>query len=260
VAIYWFARTADDIADEGDATAEQRLSDLAAFRADLAVCATSDTASLRWPHVFTPLRRAIVEHALPVHLLDALLQAFEQDVRNTFAARWYDNNTELMDYCTRSANPVGRLLLHMYGVTGEKDLAASDAICSALQLINFWQDLSKDIPRGRYYLALSAMTAHQVNPAHVLALQDTPNTIKIIASYLDFSSSLMQKGFELPSAVRQQIKGFDGWRLALELRCVIQGGLRIVEKIKALEHRTLAQRPKLGKWDGLVILWRALRM
>jgi hydroxysqualene synthase len=260
VAIYWFARTADDIADEGDATAAERLADLAAFRADLLICSNSDTASLRWPLVFAPLRQAILEHALPVPLLDALLQAFEQDVRYTAASRWYASNSELLDYCNRSANPVGRLLLHLYGVTGERELAASDAICSALQLINFWQDLSKDIPRGRYYLALNAIAANQVLPADLLAQQDTSNTIKMIANYVDFSSAILRKGFELPGWVRQQIKGFDGWRLSMELRCVIQGGLRIAEKIKALDHRTLSQRPKLDKWDALLIAWRALRM
>jgi hydroxysqualene synthase len=258
VAIYWFARTADDIADEGDATAEQRLADLAAFRADLAVCSNSDAASLRWPHVFAPLRQAILAHALPVPLLDALLQAFEQDVRYTAAGRWYDNNGELLDYCSRSANPVGRLLLHLYGVKGERELAASDAICSALQLINFWQDLSKDIPRGRYYLALNAIAANQVLPGELLKHQDTPNTIKMIAAYADFSAAIMQKGFELPRMVRQQIKGFDGWRLSLELRCVIHGGLRILDKIKAMDYRTLSARPKITAWDGIVILWRAL--
>jgi hydroxysqualene synthase len=260
VAIYWFARTADDMADEGDASAAQRLADLAAFRADLLICATSDAASLRWPGVFVPLRRAILEHTLPVHLLDALLQAFEQDVRYTAAGHWYTNNSELLDYCSRSANPVGRLLLHLYGVRGESELAASDAICSALQLINFWQDLSKDIPRSRYYLPLNAIAAHQVMPRELLNCQDSSNTMLLIAACADFARAAMLKGFELPVRVRQQIKGFDGWRLSLELRCVIQGGLRIVEKIKALEHRTLSQRPKLGKWDSIVILWRALTM
>jgi hydroxysqualene synthase len=259
VAIYWFARTADDIADEGDATAQQRLADLAAFRADLLISSNSDAASLRWPGVFAPLRQAILAHALPVPLLDALLQAFEQDVRYTAAGRWYDNNGELLDYCSRSANPVGRLLLHLYGVSGKHELAASDAICSALQLINFWQDLSKDIPRGRYYLALNAIAANQVLPNELLTRQDTPNTIKMIAAYADFSSAIMQKGFELPSSVRQQIKGFDGWRLSLELRCVIHGGLRILDKIKAMNYQTLSARPKITAWDGIVILWRALR-
>jgi hydroxysqualene synthase len=258
VAIYWFARTADDIADEGDATTAERLAALAAFRADLLICATSDAASTRWPNIFAPLRRAILDHALPISLLDALLQAFEQDVRYTAAGRWYDNNTELLDYCSRSANPVGRLLLHMYGVNGEKELAASDAICSALQLINFWQDLSKDIPRGRYYLPLNAIAAHQVMPHDLLSRQDTENTMELIAACAGFARAAMQKGFELPSRVRQQIAGFDGWRLSLELRCVIHGGLRILDKIAGIDHRTLAQRPKITAWDGIVILWRAL--
>ncbi len=257
VAIYWFARVADDLADEGDATTAQRLADLAAFRADLLICATSDAASLRWPQVFAPLRQAILTHALPVPLLDALLQAFEQDVRYTAASRWYDNNSELLDYCRRSANPVGRLLLHLYQVQGESELTASDAICSALQLINFWQDLSKDIPRGRYYVALNAMAANLVPPAELLALKDTTNTIKLIANYVDFTRAIMQKGHFLPRMVRQQLPGFDGWRLSLELRCVIHGGLRIAEKIKAMHYRSLAARPQLGKWDGLIILWRA---
>jgi hydroxysqualene synthase len=258
VAIYWFARVADDLADEGDATAEQRLADLAAFRADLLICATSDAVSLRWPQVFTPLRHAILAHELPVHLLDALLQAFEQDVRYNAAGHWYANNTELLDYCSRSANPVGRLLLHLYGVTDKNALVASDAICSALQLINFWQDPSKDIPRGRYYFPLNALAANQVSPADLLSCNDTVNTIKMIASCADFAAAVMQKGFELPRNVRQHIKGFDGWRLSLELRCVIHGGLRILDKIKAMNYRTLSARPKIGAWDGIVILWRAL--
>jgi hydroxysqualene synthase len=258
VAIYWFARVADDLADEGDAAPEQRLADLAAFRADLTLCATSDAASLRWPQVFGPLRQAILAHELPIRLLDALLQAFEQDVRYTAAGRWYANNTELLDYCNRSANPVGRLLLHLYGVEGARELVASDAICSALQLINFWQDPSKDIPRGRYYLPLNAIAANQVLPADLIAGKDTQYTTNMIAACADFAGAVMQKGLELPRSVRQQIHGFDGWRLSLELRCVIHGGLRILEKIKAMNYRTLSARPKIGAWDGIVILWRAL--
>jgi hydroxysqualene synthase len=259
-AIYGFARTADDIADEGDASAEERLASLAAFRADLALCANSDAPSRRWPGVFAPLRQAILAHALPVGLLNDLLLAFEQDVRHTAASRWYDNNDELLDYCSRSANPVGRLLLHLYGVTGPKELAASDAICSALQLINFWQDLCQDIPRGRYYLPLSAVATHQAQTTDLLTLTDTPNTIHLIASCADFARACMHEGFELPRLIRQQLGGFDGWRLGLELRCVIQGGLRIHEKIQALGYRTLGQRPSLSKRDAALIVWRALWM
>ncbi len=257
VAIYWFARTADDIADEGDAPAAERLADLAAFRADLSVCAASDVASSRWPSVFASLRQAILQHALPVPLLDALLQAFEQDIHYNASGRWYTNNSELLDYCSRSANPVGRLLLHLYGVNGAKELAASDAICSALQLINFWQDLSKDIPLGRFYLPLNAIAAHQVMPEDLLQRQDNAKTINLIASCVDFARAAMQKGFALPAAVRSQVDGFEGWRLSLELRCVIHGGLRILDKIAAMQHRTLAARPKISAWDGIVIVWRA---
>ncbi|NTV88716.1 MAG: squalene/phytoene synthase family protein, partial [Burkholderiaceae bacterium] len=151
-AIYAFARTADDIADEGDAPAQQRLDDLAAFRVDLHAAAGGQPASARWAGIFGPLSIVIAQSELPVPLLDNLLDAFEQDVIKTRDGTGYADRTALLDYCSRSANPVGRLLLHLYGVHDEESLAQSDQICSALQLINFWQDLSVDIPRGRYYL------------------------------------------------------------------------------------------------------------
>ena len=151
-AIYAFARTADDIADEGDATPDARLADLAAFRADLHAAARGESPSPRWPPVFAALGRVIATFGLPVPLLDDLLSAFEQDIIKTRAGAADADRAALLDYCTRSANPVGRLLLHLYAVREAEALAQSDAICSALQLINFWQDLSVDIPRGRFYL------------------------------------------------------------------------------------------------------------
>ena len=147
-AIYWFARVADDIADEGDAPVEQRRAELAAYRAELARVAAGETPAPRWSHVFTPLAKAIREHALPPKLLDDLLDAFMQDTGNPL----YPDRATLLDYCRRSANPIGRLLLHLYGIRDETALVRSDLICSALQLINFWQDLSVDLPRGRCYL------------------------------------------------------------------------------------------------------------
>jgi squalene synthase HpnC len=147
-AIYAFARTADDIADEGDATPDARLADLAAYRADLHAAARGESPSPRWQPVFAPLGRVIATFGLPVPLLDDLLSAFEQDVIKTRDGAGYADRAELLDYCTRSANPVGRLLLHLYGVREAEALAQSDAICSALQLINFWQDLGVDIRAG----------------------------------------------------------------------------------------------------------------
>ena len=155
-AIYHFARTADDIADEGDASPDQRLADLRAYREELRAAARGSVpASSRWPYVFGPLAHSIAQFALPEELLADLLSAFMQDIEKTQGGGTYADRAELLDYCRRSANPVGRLLLHLYGVNDAEALAQSDAICSALQLINFWQDPSVDLPRGRFYPPLA---------------------------------------------------------------------------------------------------------
>ncbi|MDP1956238.1 MAG: squalene synthase HpnC [Polaromonas sp.] len=253
-AIYWFARTADDIADEGDALPDQRLQELAAYRADLLAAADDQPVSSRWPEVFGPLQPVLRQFKLPVSLLADLLSAFEQDT----VKQRYASEAELLDYCRRSANPVGRLLLHLYGVSDGASLQQSDHICSALQLINFWQDLSVDIPRGRIYLPQDSWAAHGVDETQLLALEVNPQTINLIAACAHSARARMLKGLELPAAVARQMGGFSGWRAAFELRCVIQGGLRILDKIDALHYHTLVQRPKLNRWDALVILWKAL--
>ncbi len=158
VAIYRFARTADDIADEGDAAPDERLADLAAFRADLMAVAAGRTPSPRWPEVFGPLAVQLTQHRLPVTLLADLLDAFAQDAAQTR----YADRTELLDYCRRSANPIGRLLLHLYGIDDAGALARSDAICSALQLANFWQDLGVDAARSRLYVPRADASRHGV--------------------------------------------------------------------------------------------------
>lgn len=254
-AIYWFARTADDIADEGEARPAQRLQDLAAIRADLFAAAEGRPGSGRWPEVFGALQPVIAEFDLPVALLADLLSAFEQDV----VKQRYASEAELLDYCRRSADPVGRLLLHLYGVHDADSLAQSDHICSALQLINFWQDLSVDIPRGRIYLPRALWAAHGVDEAQLMARELNPGTINLIAACARSARASMQKGLKLPATVARRVGGFDGWRAALELRCVIQGGLRILDKMEAMGHRTLAQRPKLTTWDAVVIFFKALR-
>jgi squalene synthase HpnC len=254
-AIYWFARTADDIADEGDARPAQRLQDLAAIREDLLAAAEGRPGSGRWTEVFGALQTVIAEFDLPVALLADLLSAFEQDV----VKQRYATEAELLDYCRRSADPIGRLLLHLYGVQDEHSLAQSDKICSALQLINFWQDLSVDIPRGRIYIPRQCWAAHGVNEAQLMARELTPSTTKLIAACARSARSRMQQGRQLPATVARRVGGFDGWRAALELRCVIQGGLRILDKMEAMDHHTLAQRPKLGMWDAVVIFCKALR-
>ena len=253
-AIYWFARTADDLADEGDAPPDARLESRAHYRADQLACAAGQPVSARWPAVFAPLGPVIAQFALPVDLLADLLSAFEQDVTKTR----YASQPELLDYCRRSANPVGRLLLCLYGVRDATSLEQSDCICTALQLINFWQDLSVDIPRGRIYLPADTWRQHGVEESQLLALQENQNTINLIASNARFARTCMLKGVQLPATVRRQLGGFNGWRAALELRCVIQGGLRILDKIEALDHATLRRRPALGKWDAVLVFCKAL--
>ena len=252
VAIYGFARTADDLADEGDADAGQRLAELAQFRADLLACAADQRHSARWPQVFDPLRDALQRFALPVPLLLALLEAFVQDVRKTADRTGYANQQELLDYCKLSANPVGRLMLHLYGVGDERSLRHSDAICSALQLINFWQDLSRDIPRGRHYLPQQDCAAYGVSREDLLALRQTRSTTALIAHQCALARSLMESG----AALVHRVPGRAGW----ELRLVVQGGLRILERIEALDFATLTRRPTLKPWDWPLLLWRAWRM
>lgn len=252
-AIYHFARTADDIADEGDATPQQRLDTLLAYRQDLvAACQASPSPSTRWPQVFGPLEAAIRSHQLPPQLLHDLLDAFVQDIEKSRAGAGYADLVELLDYCRRSANPVGRLLLHLYGVTDALALARSDAICTALQLINFWQDLSLDIPRGRYYLTQADCAQFGVAQEDLLALRQTENATQLIAACAATAGASMRKG----AALVHQVPGRAGW----ELRLVVQGGLRILDKIEALHFATLTRRPTLRWWDFPVMVWRALWM
>ncbi|MBV7429180.1 MULTISPECIES: squalene synthase HpnC [unclassified Acidovorax] len=251
-AIYGFARTADDIADEGDAPAASRLADLAAYHADLQAIAQGRPPSPRWAGVFLPLQGVLRSHQLPLPLLQDLLSAFVQDVEKTRDAEGYADRSELLDYCRRSANPVGRLLLHLYGVTDAKALQESDAICTALQLINFWQDLSVDIPRGRHYLPRADCAGHGAGQAELLALQSTPENARLITNCARWARATMRSGAPLV----HRLPGRAGW----ELRLVVQGGLRILDKVDGLQGGSLHTRPRLHAWDWCVMLWRAVAM
>lgn len=245
-AIYHFARTADDIADEGDASTESRLADLAHYRRDLMAVATGQAPSARWARVFAPLAEQIRHHALPVPLLADLLDAFAQDTRNPL----YPDRPALLDYCRRSADPIGRLLLHLYGISDAQALRRSDAICSALQLINFWQDLRVDGPRGRHYVPESDRAAHGVPLADLAACRDSPAARGLVRELCAWARELMHEGAPLA----RQVPGRAGW----ELRLVVQGGLRILEKIAAMDHAALLRRPTVGAADAPLLLWRAL--
>jgi hydroxysqualene synthase len=256
VAIYHFARTADDLADEGDAGAGERLDALAAYRTELEDCmaaAGRPPRFGRWPQVFGPLAAQVSAHQLPAAPLHDLLSAFEQDVRHTAAGHVYADTTELLAYCRLSANPVGRLLLHLYGIQDPVSLAQSDAVCSALQLINFWQDISVDHARGRHYLPADALARHGLDltdfsGAGTGALQKQgPALVKALCEQ---ALDLMLEGAPLA----RRIPGRAGW----ELRLVVQGGLRVLEKIAAIDHRSWQRRPTVGKADLPLLMWRAV--
>jgi squalene synthase HpnC len=248
-AIYCFARTADDIADEGHASPAQRFAELTRYREALHAAAAGQASSPdAWPQVFEALAAQIARHQLPLKLLEDLLDAFVIDVGNPV----YANRAELLGYCACSAHPIGRLLLHLYGVADATALQRSDSICAALQLINFWQDLSVDLPRGRFYVPVDDAAAHGLRLRDLAMTADNAASRKLVADLVAWAVGLMKEGAPLALSLPGRI----GW----ELRFVVQGGLRIAEKIAALDHATIVKRPRLTAFDAPLLLWRAVTM
>lgn len=252
-AIYHFARTADDIADEGDLDDDERLRQLAEYRAALqAIRQGQDPLPASHPRagLFLKLQTVIRQHALPVQPFDDLISAFEQDVGTTR----YADDAALMDYCRRSANPVGCLMLHLYGEATPLNLEASDAICTGLQLANFWQDVVIDWRKGRIYVPQERLREHGVDDAtwgHWCETGHTgPQWQRIMQAQVAQARGLLLRG--APLATR--LPG----RIGLELRLVVLGGLRILERLDALHYDVFRQRPTLGKRDWATLAWRTL--
>ena len=248
LAIYRYARTADDIADEGPQDAQARSDALRAYRDDLDAIYDGRPGSGRWATVFQPLRDAVQRHELPRQPLADLLSAFLQDVQNPL----YPTRQALLDYCRRSANPVGRLLLHLHGVDHPEHLRQSDHICTALQLINFWQDLSVDLPRGRVYIPLEDAVRHRVTLHDPRHLSDDAPTRQLVQALCAWAATEMHLGAPLAAS----LPGRVGW----ELRLVVQGGLRVLDKIRTLGFATVTTRPVLGATDLPTMIWRSLGM
>jgi phytoene synthase len=245
-AIYAFARSADDFADEGDRLPAERTALLAGYQAELDAIERGEPT--RHP-VFQRLRPVIARYGLPLQLFRDLLDAFMQDI----AKDRYRNFPELMDYCRRSADPVGRLLLHLFGHAGPENLSRSDAICSALQLINHWQDVGIDAakgPAGRIYLPQDDMLRFGVDDRDILG-RNTGSAFKSLLRFqVDRARALMHSGASL------------GWdlpgRMGLEIRAIVAGGLRILDKIEAIDFDVFNRRPVLQAQDWPQIFWRSL--
>ena len=238
-AIYHFARAADDIADEGDLPDEDRLRQLDEFRAELARIAAGETP-------LTPLFRNLVveiaEHALPMQPFHDLLDAFSQDV----VQKRYANFGELLDYCRRSANPVGTLLLHLYGEATQVNIAYSDAICTSLQLINFWQDVAKDYAIGRIYLPLDEMAQYGVSEAQIAQGISGDAWLRLMQFQVSRARAMMLSGAPLGSILTG--------RIGLEMRMIVAGGLRILDKLEAADYDMFNQRPVLRPFDWVIML------
>ncbi len=243
--IYHFARSADDIADEGDATPDERLAGLAAYQAELDRIAAG---TLPQTPLFVALSEVIRKHALPLQLFRDLLDAFAQDVVKTR----YADFPELLDYCRRSANPVGRLVLHLFGRTEAQHLEESDCICTALQLINFWQDAAVDWKKARIYLPQTDLERFRISEADLAASRWSANWAALMDFQIDRSRQLMLRGAPLVHA----LPGRLGW----EIRFTVQGGLRILERLRQVRGNVFERRPTLGKWDWLVLAGRSLTM
>jgi squalene synthase HpnC len=243
LAIYRFARGADDIVDEGTASPAARLAGLAAYERALDAIAAG-TPPAEPP--FAELAAVVTRHALPLAPFRDLLSAFGQDVTT---AR-YATYGELMDYCRRSANPIGRLLLHLYGAATPANLACSDSVCTALQLVNFWQDVALDWQKGRVYLPQEDLARFGVAEAEIGAAAVDARWRALLAFETGRARSLLEAGRPLTRALP--------WRLGLELAGVLAGGHRILDAIDAAGGDVFRRRPHLRRLDWAVVAVRAL--
>jgi squalene synthase HpnC len=244
-AIYAFARSADDLADEGDATPDERLAALNAYELQLQRIVRQEDGL---PPMFERLARVIRDFGLPMAPFHDLLSAFKQDV----VVQRYRTYDDLLDYCARSANPVGVLMLSLYQAADEANVRDSDAICSALQLINFLQDVAIDLHKERIYLPLDDLARFAVSPAQLSHPDGQAKWRNLMKFQVARARALMLSG--APLALR--LPG----RIGLELRMVVQGGLRILEAIEEVDYDVFRHRPKLGKLDWIKVAWRALTM
>lgn len=244
-AIYAFARSADDLADEGDAAPEDRLAALGAYERELDVIAAGGTPE---DPMFARLAAVVADYRLPVQPMRDLLSAFRQDV----VTHRYPDYPALLDYCNRSANPVGKLMLSLYEADDALNVRDSDAICTALQLINFWQDVAIDLAKGRIYLPQEDLARHGVSERALQAGSLDGGWRPLMRFEVERARALMLSGAPLA----RRLPGRIGW----ELRMMIQGGMRILDGIEAADYDVFRRRPVLKAPDWLAIGWRALRM
>jgi hydroxysqualene synthase len=252
-AIYAFARTADDFADEpGQGSAEERLKALADWRERLKECYARPPEQISHP-VFLALGDAVRRHQLSYANLDNLLRAFEQDVRMN-RHRDFDS---LLSYCTCSANPVGRLVLELFDYRDTERSTLSDFICTALQLTNFWQDVAIDLQRDRVYLPLDDLERFGLSLSEVQKFRASPVAVqddrwrRLMEFEVERTAELFERGKSLPDRVGPEVRR--------QLRLTWLSGMTILERICAVEYDVFHRRPSLGATDFVRLYFRTWR-
>jgi phytoene synthase len=241
--IYAFARQADDFADEGDAPAAQRLASLEGFSRELDRIERGEPAHLP---LFADLGEVIRAHRLPLAPFRDLLSAFSQDV---VKARYADFD-EVLDYCRRSANPVGRLLLHLYRANEADNVRLADRICTSLQLVNFWQDVAVDWRKDRVYLPQDEMAEYGVSESQIARGETDGRWRALMKFQVERTQAMMAEGAPLGA----RLPG----RIGFELRMIVAGGNRILRKLGTIEGDVFRRRPVLGPADWILMFGRAL--
>ena len=241
-AIYAFARTADDVADEGNLEPALRLARLQQWEHELDECYQGRTSD----PIFTALHDTVQQFDIPIDPFRKLLQAFRSDVEfrpfPTFAA--------LRDYCRCSADPVGHLILYLFGYRDAQRQQLADQICTGLQLANFWQDVAIDAAQGRLYVPQEDLARFGCSATELMHSASTPATRALMAFEVERARAMLAAGLELTTLVNR--------RLAREVWLFASGGLKILRAIEAVDYDVVTRRPTLSKWTQAGLVLRTL--
>ncbi|MEO8231454.1 MAG: squalene synthase HpnC, partial [Ignavibacteriota bacterium] len=240
--IYWFARTADDFADEGNVIPEKRLDELNNFENKFRKSLKGKSENF----YFNQLANTINGKKISIVYFFDLLSAFKQDV----VKKEYENFDEVLDYCKRSANPVGRIILELFNITDEEALLCSDKICTALQLTNFYQDTLVDIEKGRNYYPKNEMKIFNVNKKMFELNENNPNIKALVKHNVERTQSLFDEGKNL-------LKFLKG-RFKIEIKWTLAGGEKVLMKIRKNEYDVFTKRPKLDKMDFISLFVKSI--
>lgn len=236
--IYWFARSADDIADEGNIDPENRLAMLNKFELDFkdALNGSGENSNLKF------LAQTIIKHNLDPKNFTDLISAFKQDVTK----KSYSTFSEILDYCSRSANPVGRILLALFKITDEQAKIYSDKVCTALQLTNFYQDTNIDFEKGRNYYPQDEISMFKITQNMFELKENNPNIKALVKHNVERTQLLFDEG--------KKLLNYLNGRFKIEIKWTIAGGEKILEKIRKNDYDVFSARPKLSKLDFVFLL------